>query len=62
MAATATLTLLRRISITVLAIGLTLLIYMVTVESEPGAIPLLMILVGAGGYFLTRARLRSSRP
>ena len=40
-------------------LGAVLLIYMVTVESEPGAIPLLLIVVGTGWYFITRARARS---
>jgi hypothetical protein len=40
-------------------IGVALLIYMVTVEDEPGAVPLLLIVVGSGWYFITRARFRS---
>lgn len=37
--------------IAVLAIGIILLIYMITVEDEPGAIPLFLIVFGVGGYF-----------
>jgi len=40
-------------------IGVALLIYMVTVENEPGAIPLLLIVVGSGWYLITRNRFRS---
>lgn len=44
-----------------LVIGVMLLIYMITVESEPGAIPLLLIVFGIGWYLITRARIRSHR-
>jgi len=40
-------------------IGVALLIYMVTVEDEPGALPLLLIVVGSGWYLITRNRFRS---
>jgi hypothetical protein len=40
-------------------IGVALLIYMVTVEDEPGALPLLLIVVGSGWYLITRERFRS---
>jgi len=50
-----------RLSIAVLLIGLVLVIWMITTEDEPGAIPLLLIVIGAGGYLFTRARL-PSRP
>lgn len=39
-----------------IAIGLALMIYMITIEDEPGAIPLLMIIVGAVWYFFARAK------
>ncbi|HEX2052595.1 MAG TPA: hypothetical protein VHJ78_02570 [Actinomycetota bacterium] len=42
-------------------LGVVLLIYMVTVESEPGAIPLLLIVVGGAWYLITRARVRSDQ-
>ena len=44
--------------ITTIAIGLVLLTYMITVESEPGAIPLLLILVGTIWFFVTKSRNR----
>lgn len=39
----------QRFSAIALVLGLMLLIYMVTVEDEPGALPLLLILSGIAG-------------
>lgn len=41
------------------ALGVILLIFMITVEGEPGAIPLLLIVLGGGWYLTARARIRS---
>lgn len=41
------------LSIILTFIGIVLLTYMVIVESEPGALPLLLIVVGAGWFFIT---------
>lgn len=41
------------------AIGVILMIYMITIESEPGAIPLLLTVTGTGWYFFTRYKIRS---
>ncbi len=49
----------KMLSALTIAIGLVLLIYMITVESEPGAIPLLLIVLGTGWHFITRARTQS---
>ncbi|HYE95295.1 MAG TPA: hypothetical protein VD962_03740 [Rubricoccaceae bacterium] len=49
------------LSATLTVAGAILLVYMITVESEPGAIPLLLIVLGVGWYLLTRARMRSQR-
>lgn len=49
----------RILSLLTLALGLVLMTYMVIYESEPGAIPLLLIVVGTGWYFMTRKRGRS---
>jgi hypothetical protein len=38
----------------IVTIGVLLLIYMITVESEPGAIPLLLIVAGIALYFMIR--------
>jgi len=47
------------ISVITIAIGVVLMIYMIFVENEPGGIPLLLIVFGIGGYFVTRVRIRS---
>ncbi len=39
--------------------GFLLLISMIVIEDEPGAIPLLLILLGTGWYFILRFRTRS---
>ncbi|HYE56890.1 MAG TPA: hypothetical protein VD948_00215 [Rhodothermales bacterium] len=39
--------------------GLALMTFMIVVEDEPGALPLLSIVIGTAWYFLTRARIRS---
>lgn len=39
-------------------IGVALLIFMIVVEDEPGAIPLLLIVAGTGWYVITRYRAR----
>ena len=40
----------------VLGLGLVLLAYMVTVEDEPGAIPLALVLLGGIGLVATRRK------
>lgn len=40
----------KRICVAITAIGLALLIMMVTMEGEPGALPLALILLGGIGY------------
>jgi LPXTG-motif cell wall-anchored protein len=40
----------------VLGLGLVLLVFMVTVESEPGALPLGLVLLGSIGLFATRRK------
>ena len=47
------------LSVLILVIGLVLMAYMITVESEPGAIPILLVILGIGWYFVTRFRIRS---
>ena len=46
------------LSVLTAVIGVALLIFMIVVEDEPGAIPLLLILGGTGWYFITRYRAR----
>jgi hypothetical protein len=42
--------------------GITLMIHMITVDSEPGAIPLLLVMLGTGWFFITLFRTRCHRP
>ncbi len=46
-----------RLSLGILVVGLVLMTYMITVESEPGALPLLLVIVGIAAYFISRYRL-----
>ena len=48
-----------RLSMLIIAIGLVLMIFMITTESEPGALPLLLIVVGTAWHLITRGRIRS---
>jgi hypothetical protein len=48
------------ISLITVVLGVALLIYMISVESEPGAIPLLLIVGGTGWYFISRTRPQAS--
>lgn len=45
----------------VTAIGIILLTYMISVEGELGAVPLLLLALGVGWLGLTRRRIRSLR-
>lgn len=47
------------LSLLTIAVGFLLLIYMIVVEDEPGAIPLLLITGGTAWYLIMRARSRS---
>ncbi|MEL7833191.1 hypothetical protein [Fodinibius sp. Rm-B-1B1-1] len=49
------------LSILITVIGLALMVFMITVESEPGAIPLLLIVIGIGWYVISRFRMRSQQ-
>ena len=43
----------------VLVIGLVLMTGKIYADSEPGAIPLLLVVSGIGWYFIARARIRA---
>ena len=47
------------LSVLTLAVGALLMTFMVTVESEPGLLPALLVVAGIGWYLITRARIRS---
>lgn len=51
----------RRVSLCIGAVGLALVVMMITVEGELGALPLALILLGTAGYMIGRMRERSSR-
>lgn len=51
----------RWISILITSIGVVLMVFMVIVEDEPGALPLLLIVIGTGWYFITRSRMKSQK-
>ena len=61
MARITTLNVYSRISLCVLAVGIALVAYMITVEGELGALPLLFVLVGTAGYSISRYRLSKHR-
>ncbi len=46
------------LSIITIVLGLALLIFMIKVEDEPGALPLFLILVGTVWFFVNRVRIR----
>ncbi len=47
------------LSAIIFVIGIMLMVGKIYVDSEPGAIPLLLVAIGAGGYVITRYRNRS---
>jgi MYXO-CTERM domain-containing protein len=47
--------------VALLVVGLLLMVLMISTESEPGALPLLLVLVGAGWLVASRVR-RRTRP
>jgi len=49
------------VSLIITTIGILLMIFMIISESEPGAIPLLIIIFGAGWYFITKLKIRSGK-
>ena len=52
--------LLRLISIGSTLIGIALLIFMIKYEDEPGALPLILLLVGLVGVFMTQSRIKQT--
>lgn len=47
----------RLISICILLLGVALMLYMMFVESEPGALPLGLILLGVVGWILSKNKI-----
>lgn len=50
----------RVISLMITAVGVVLLTFMITVEDEPGALPLALVIGGFAWFFITRARIRAT--
>jgi len=48
----------RLFSLLITLLGVLLLIYMILVEDEPGAIPLFLIILGSIWYIFTRRKLK----
>src|SRR5262245_9139001 len=46
------------LSLLITAIGIALLVYMITVEDEPGAVPLALIALGIAWLVIARLRMR----
>lgn len=46
----------RLISILTMILGVLLMIYMIKVEDEPGALPLLLIILGTGGLIFNKIK------
>jgi hypothetical protein len=47
------------LSVATFVVGVVLLVYMIVVEDEPGALPLLLVAIGIGWFVVTRLRIRS---
>jgi hypothetical protein len=41
------------LSLITLSIGVLLMVFMIITEDEPGALPLLLIIIGTGWYFIS---------
>lgn len=48
-------------SLLTIIVGVALLVYMILVEDEPGAVPLLLILAGSGWYMFLQRKVRSQQ-
>ncbi|AKP50564.1 hypothetical protein CA2015_1115 [Cyclobacterium amurskyense] len=46
------------LSLLTIFLGILLLILMITVEDEPGAIPLLLIIIGTVWYFINKSKIK----
>lgn len=52
---------LRILSVILILIGVALLIYMIKVEDEPGALPLFLILLGSIGFIVNQLKITSKK-
>lgn len=49
----------RTLSVLIAAVGVVLMIGKIYADSEPGGIPILLVVLGTGWFFITRFRTRS---
>ena len=49
------------LSIVMIVAGMALMIFMIHTESEPGAVPLLLVMLGMGWFFITLFRSRGKK-
>lgn len=49
----------RMLSLVTMAVGVLLLVFMITVEDEPGALPLALLVGGSAWFMILRRRTRS---
>ncbi|HEX2189333.1 MAG TPA: hypothetical protein VHG51_10570 [Longimicrobiaceae bacterium] len=49
----------RILAVLIVAVGLVLMIGKIYADSEPGGIPILLVVLGTGWYFIARVRARS---
>ena len=47
------------LSVLITAIGFVLMVWKIYADSEPGAIPILLVVLGMGWYFITRIQSQS---
>ena len=51
----------RTFSILTILLGLILMLYMIVVEDEPGALPLLLIIIGTAWFSIIQIRTKNPR-
>lgn len=51
----------RVLSVLIVLLGIVLLIFMITVEDEPGALPLFLIIVGTASLMINRYQIKKER-
>lgn len=52
----------RYIAGTIISLSILLLIYMVTIESEPGAMPLILLITGTIWFFMNERTIKKNKP
>lgn len=52
----------RKRSLILITMGVVLLVFMIVVEDEPGAVPLIFILAGTVWYLIINYKIRSQKP